>query len=83
MKKFRASCYLSGETFYKESDLDLRVAVAVKYLDSRGEEKTTVGWGTTTYKAALHGVLSKINASSENDEKVRSTALCEVEEILD
>lgn len=81
MKKFKAICYMLNETFYKESDLDLSVAVAVKYLDKSGQEKTTVGWGTTTYMSALHGVLTKINVSSADDSRVISTSLCNVEEI--
>lgn len=81
MKKFKATCYMLNETFYKESDLDLSVAVAVKYLDKSGQEKVTVGWGTTTYMGALHGVLTKINASSADDSKIIATALCDVEEI--
>ena len=80
MKKFKATCYTLNETFYKESSLDLSVAVAVKYLDKNGEEKVTVGWGTTTYKGALHGVLTKINASSPEDNRIIATGLCEVVE---
>lgn len=82
MKKFKATCYAIDETFHKESELDLKVAVAVKYIDRHGEEKTEVSWGTTTFRSALHGILTKINASSPDDEKIKITALCEVEEIL-
>lgn len=81
MKKFMATCFLLDQTFYKESDVDLTVAVAVKYLDKNGEEKVAVGWGADSYRAALHSLLSKINVSSIKDERVITTALCEVEEI--
>lgn len=81
MKKFKATCHLLNQVFYKNSDLDLTVAVAVKYLDKNGNEEIDVGWGTSTFRQATHGLLSKLNVSSVTDSKITALALCEVEEI--
>lgn len=81
MNKFKAFCPQLNETFHKESNLDLKAAVAVKYVDNKGEKRITVGWSTSTYVAAVHSILSQINVSSADDERIELLFACNVEKI--